>query len=294
MKYLCSVFILLFFVPSLAQAQENELVFTNRQSIGDGKNGRTWSQWKKDVGDKRIGKVTVIARRQRGKNVYLNLRFGNGRTLDNGKRESLVGNDQQTLSWNVGGQRSSGEPLVLKVYNGKALIESVSVEVLPELPKPKPKPAAVQNSQPAPAPVARQSREERRNSLDPEARSGCERRESLRRATIEVAKVKESGGLFSGKRRVAGSIKAACVEEAGYYENGQLVSSFDLPFQNRFSRSQFEVQVRSGKNGEFRVLTYDGNEEVLNVDEIIVEAGEQERLNRKRRRQGIPYSGRGR
>jgi hypothetical protein len=179
--------------------------------------------------------------------------------------------------------------LVIKVYNGRALIESVKVEVLPEPPKPEPKPAAVQNSQPAPAPVARQSREERRNSLDPEARSGCERRESLRQATIEVSKVKESGGLFSGKRRVSGNIKAACIEEAGYYENGQLVSSFDLPFQNRFSRSQFEVRVRSGKSGEFRVLTYDGHEEVLNVDQIIVEATEQDRLKRKRRRQGNPY-----
>ena len=38
MKHIYSFLILLFFISSLAQAQENELAFTDRQSIGDGKN----------------------------------------------------------------------------------------------------------------------------------------------------------------------------------------------------------------------------------------------------------------
>jgi len=86
---------------------------------------------------------------------------------------------------------------------------------------------------------------------------------------IEVAQIRQSGGLFSGKRRVSGSIKGACIEEAGYYEEGKLKNSFEIPFQNRFRRSQFEVQITSGKNGEIRVLTFDGTEEVIRVDELI-------------------------
>jgi len=275
MKYLLSNLILIFLFSSNLLAQNESLSFDVGKILGDGKSGRIWSQWRQDIGDRRIGQVTVRARKKTGRaNTYLNLRLGNGNALDDGKRVPFPDSELRTISWNGGGQPSKGSPLVLKAYNGQVLIDSVIVEVLPEPVKPEPVPAPeVKRSAPVASsstgPSAFEVQQNRRKNFDSNEQQGCERRQRLTAPEIEVAQIRQSGGLFSGKRRVSGSIKGACIEEAGYYEEGRLKSSFDIPFQNRFRRNQFEVQITSGKNGEIRVLTYDGTEEVIRVDELI-------------------------
>ena len=93
------------------------------------------------------------------------------------------------------------------------------------------------------------------------------RRGRFRRPRIEIHKVKQSGGFFSGKYRISGSVQGACIEEAGYYESGRLKERFEIPMTDSFKRHEFQIRVKSGKRGEIRVYAADGSEDIIEVDQ---------------------------
>lgn len=261
---------LLLIVPSTALAQKpssrGESIRVG-QIIGDGKDGRAFAKWSYLTKGHPIVSIDVTVRKRAGgKNAYLNLRFGKDKTLDNAKRAYLKDNSTQTFTWNIGGKRSRGRPLILNAYNGEVEVISANVTyvVMNLLDQTKPPPSMAAGTPPMdnPAPKPETMNEETGNM------DHC-RHSRIRYPRIEFGNFKSSGGLFSGKYRMNGSVFAACVEEAGYYENGRRVQSIDFPRSDRAQRVEFRVKVRTGRNGQIRVYQSNGHVESISVDDEI-------------------------
>lgn len=236
------------------------------QTIGDGKNGRTYSKWSANLGDEQVNRVTVRLRKKSGGNdAYVNLRFGDGQTFENGKREYLADNSSRSVSWNVGGQRSGGQPLMLLAYNGEVIVESVSVDIQdkkPVLPDYGNRPGQGGNRPIYPPNGGSGSN---LGNYD-EAYKTCRRMYRIAYPRVEIGRLNPSGNIFSGDQRASGSIYGQCIQEAGYFEYGQLKEKIDFPLSDRFERRNFSVKMRSNRNAEIRVYTTDGQEAIARVD----------------------------
>jgi hypothetical protein len=87
---------------------------------------------------------------------------------------------------------------------------------------------------------------------------------------IEIDSVQPTGGLFSGKYKVRGSIFGACLEETGYFEDGRKRSDFRLPpYSERFNRVPFELKVQQGRGGEIKVYSSNGGRDSVYIDDIL-------------------------
>lgn len=240
------IFLFCLFVATFAQAQTRE--FRSNQVIGDGKEGRSFAKWQGEIGNAAVGKVTVkLQKRSGGSDTYVNLRFGDDDTLEGGKRQYLNDNSFQTISWDVGGEQSKNRPLILNAYNGEVLIELIKVDF-------------IENTPPTGGPLIPRP-EEGSDQL-----TACRELYRIGYPRIDIGKVKPTGNIFSGDQKVSGSIYAQCVQEAGYFEYGDLKEKIDFPLSDRFQRKSFSVKIRQQKNGEIRVYTTDGQEAVMSVD----------------------------
>lgn len=102
--------------------------FLVNQIISDGKNGRTWGQWKQVVREQEVRMVTAVVQRQSGNDdTFVNLRFEGEPTFEGGKRIYLRNDREQSVQWDVSGKVPDGKPLVLNAYNGEVLLKSVHV-----------------------------------------------------------------------------------------------------------------------------------------------------------------------
>ena len=250
--------------------------FQVNQTIGDGQKGRTYGRWRQTIKERPVERVTVALRRTAGSNdTYVNLRYKGGQTFENGKREYLRDGDLKALSWNVNNTNPQGKPLVLNVYKGAVHIQSVTVHYTqprkhfdPRLqPRPKPPTHTVPRGGSDGGDYQQNNDDNDRYEDEDEVARRCLNRR-IRPPRIEVAKVRDSGGIFSGKLRVQGSIVGMCVEEAGYFEKGRLKERFEFPYTSRFKRREFSIQARTGRQGKIRVLTSDGKEEVVEIDDL--------------------------
>lgn len=249
--------------------------FSVNQVVGDGKNGRTFAKWTQSLPERPVESVSVTVRRQSGgDNTYVNLRFGSGATFENGKREYVRGGGTMTLTWNVGGVVPNGQPLVLNAYDGEVFVQSARVSF-------------VRGSRPT-----FDDRDDRGGydegygggrddhrqdgpafgSGDGDAAERC-RRARVQRPRIEIGRVRPTGGVFSGKFKIGGSIYGACIQEAGYFEEGRLKESIRFPLDDRFNRLEFEITGRSGRRGELRVFTTDGMDDVVPIDDELRNSG---------------------
>lgn len=269
--------------PVLADDSE----FFNVQTVvGDGSDGRIYRKWEQQIHEERVRSVEVTLQRKSGsKDTYVNLRFGDGMTFENGKRVQLGDSSERTVSWNVDGRKPEGKPLVLNAYKGEVEVRSVRVHFMGgdgsrlggSQPRPIPRPKPIRPADDVDYSGSgsdshfggQHSGQQSAGSGDDAARDRC-RYARYQRPRIEIDEVKDSGGLFSGKYKVRGSISAACVEEAGYYERGKLKERIEFPLDDRFQRQEFEVKVKSGKGGELRVLTSDGSDDRIDIDDALV------------------------
>jgi hypothetical protein len=255
---------------SLSFGAEESLAIGNRQGfavnqlLSDGKNGRVWRQWRQNIANRGVQRVEIVLRRQTGgNNTSINLRYGDGQAFEGGRQIFFTDNNLKTVSFNVGGAAPNGQPLVINAYNGEVFVTTVNVyyqgsgssikNTHQHPPRPKPRPGNVIPSV--------------NNNNDSLALQRC-RNIRIRRPRIEVGSVRASGGLFSNKKRIKGSIFGACVEEAGYFENGRLKQEFPFPLSDRYQRRDFEVQARTGRNAEIRVFTVDGREDSIDIDDL--------------------------
>ena len=276
-----SALLLSFFFLALPANATTSDSFQVNQVLGDGKNGNTWSQWSQPVNNGTITVVRAEVKRVKGGNdTFINLRFGSGQAFGNGKQTFLTHDKYQTVRWNVN-QSGNGKPLVMNAYNGEVLLRNVVVVYADSL----------QGSRGSDGRYDDREHDSRRHdgrryddrhsgSLSGKVRDddyrgsqgrvprSC-RRGDYRAPRIEVGKVKSSGGLFSGKYRIRGSIEGSCVEEAGYFEEGRLKERFQIPLSDRFQRQEFNIKVRSGRNGEIRVYSSDGRDDRVYVDDLI-------------------------
>ncbi len=101
-------------------------------TVGDGKNGRVFAKWQEQLADRPVETISVrLQKRSGGNDAYINLRFGAGQVLENGRRVYLTDGGAQTVTWNAGGIRSGGQPLVLMAYNGEVDVTSAEVQYSP-------------------------------------------------------------------------------------------------------------------------------------------------------------------
>lgn len=239
------------------------------QTIGDGKNGRTYSKWSANLGDEQVNRVTIRLRKKSGGNdAYVNLRFGDGQTFENNKREYLTDNSSRSVSWNVGGQRSGGQPLMLLAYNGEVIVESVSVDIQdkkPVQPDYGNKPGYGNNGNRPVYPPNNNGSGQTLGNYD-EAYKVCRRMYRIAYPRVEIGRLNPTGNIFSGDQRASGSIYGQCIQEAGYFEYGQLKEKIDFPLSDRFERRNFAVKMRPNRNAEVRVYTTDGQEAIARVD----------------------------
>lgn len=269
LSFLSSLVLLCFAIPSGATAQPARGLWSTynvKTVISDGSNGRVWQRWSQNISERPVRSVIVTLERRSGSNdTFVNLRFGlNGQTFENGRRVYLRDNSRQSITWNVNGEAPGGRPLVLNAYKGEVYVDHVRVEfadaeqpvsnVRPIVKPPRPRPLTVDSGS---------------SGADAATVRRCERRDNMRPPRIEITRVKPTGDLFSGKYRIEGSITAACVEEAGYYERGRLKDKIDIPLASNFQRQDFKLTVRTGKSGEIRVLTVTGDEASEYVDDAI-------------------------
>jgi len=248
----------------LAFAEEEVTTYQPGVVIGDGRSGRVFRKWSKVVQDpRRIKRVELTLRLKEGsEKTYVNLRFGEyGDAFEQGKRAYFTNGKLLTTSFLVG-EPSRTRPLVLNVYEGEVYVAEVRAFF-----------------DPVHSPVGSGTTQE----LEPgdsfghetqaeKAALDCDRR-NLKRPRIEIARVRKSGGLFSGKYRIDGEVFGACIEEAGYYERGKLEKRFFIPLSDRHQRYEFELQVRSGRSGQIRAYTSDGRVERVYIDEVIKDSG---------------------
>ena len=246
--------------------------------IGDGKSGRSYGKWTQSLPERPVQSVSITVRRQSGGDgTFVNLRFGSGATFENGKREYLRGNGTMTLTWNVGGIAPNGQPLVLNAYDGEVFVQSARV-------------AFVGGARPHyddrddrggyDEGYGHSGHDDRQDSYhqdgpafgNGDAAERC-RRARIQRPRIEVGRVRPTGGVFSGKFKVEGSIYGACVQEAGYFEEGRLKESIRFPLDDRYNRQEFQITGRSGRRGELRVFTTDGRDDVVSIDEELRNSG---------------------
>ena len=270
--------------PSPLFANNTEEISVGK-TIGDGKNGNVWYQWRQTLKEKSVQRVTATLRKKKGgSDTYVNLRFGSKGALEGGKRINLNDGAPVTASWNIGGERPRGQKLVMNIYGGEAYLETVSIEYLEPISNKGANDHFGESGRRTNRPIDRDGRDRDFDRRDEsEIARKCDRKRRLRVPEIEIEDVDSTGGLFSGKYRIKGSIMGACIEEAGYFEKGRLKQSFDYPFSDRYKRENFRIKVRSGKRGEIRILSYDGGEERLFVDDII---NDKPNSNRNRNRNG--------
>jgi hypothetical protein len=256
-----------------AGSQDEE--FKVARITSDGKNGRPFSQIRQKVAERPIASVTVRLQKQTGGNdTFVNLRFGSGQTFESGRREALTDTQSKTITWNLDGQTPNGQPLVFNAYNGEVYVHSLSVryadstEKEPERGLERDRVFEKQDDRP---------HRSQRNAVD-ESESLASCRDNFRRVRpprIEISELRASGGLFSGKYRLGGVISGQCIEEAGYYEQGRLKEKIEVPLSDRFNRTDFRVQVRSGRGGEIRAFLIDGTDESVFVDDEITKSEQQ-------------------
>ncbi len=254
------------------------------QILGDGKSGRVYRTWTQGIAEGPVESVSITMRRQSGSDAtYANLRYGSGNTFE-GKREYLRGGGNVTFTWNVGGAAPNGQPLVLNIYDGEAFVQSARVTYL--RPERGPSRRPFDPGPPGYDEGYGRDNDERsgydrrdRNSggllsgsQSSEAEERC-RRERVRRPRIEIGRVRATGGVFSGKFKVSGSIYGACVQEAGYFEEGRMKEEIHFPLDDRYNRQEFEITGRSGRRGEIRVFTTDGSDDILSIDDELRDSG---------------------
>lgn len=270
---------------AIGRGSDATATFAVNRVIGDGKSGRVFQRWEQRIDERPVESVTVALRKERGgDDTFVNLRFGSGETFENGKREYLRGGGAKSVTWRVDGREPDGQPLVLNIYNGEATVERVEVRYAdaarpqatigqPFSTGSQPRPRADNNDRDEDN--GNDSYQPRDSDDDAGAIERCRRTRKLRRPRIETGRLRQSGGLFSGKYRLEGSIYGSCIEEAGYFEDGRLKEQFRFPLDDRHQRREFEVQVRSGRNGEIRVFNTRGDEESIAIDELIKDSSEQ-------------------
>ena len=251
--------------PATSIASSSEK-FTVGSNISDGKKGRPWKQWKQSLNNNPIERITARVRKVSGPaDTYINLRFNKGSALDNGKRISLPSGGEIEASWNLHGERPDGRQLVMNAYKGVVTLVSVEIHYRNT--------STSTSSNTSASPTETQtSSNDARVDFDPETEQRC-LHSRVKRPRIEIGKVKKSGGVFSGKYRVEGSMYGACIEEAGLFVGGRLRKSVDFPFTDKFKRKEFSFQVRSGKRAQLRIYTINGREDVVDIDEEITESG---------------------
>ena len=264
-------------LSSGAFADQGRDKFAVNQILSDGKDGRVWRQWRQGIRNEGVQNVVVVLRRINGGNdTSVNLRYGDGPTFEN-KQFYLTDNNIKSVSFNVGGAAPNGQPLVLNAYKGEVQVSNIVVNYVGA--------AAPQrhsghtrwgegkyNSKPGMSRPGRDAYDNRASNENAAVRR-CRSLDRIRRPRIEIGRVKPSGGLFSGKYRINGSVYGACIEEAGYFERGRLKDEVQIPLDDRYTRREFSFQVRSGRSGEIRVYTIDGREDIVDVDELIKEEG---------------------
>lgn len=243
-------------------------VFNDNVQISDGKQGRVWNKWSRVVKEQTVVSVVATIKKNSGGNdTFINLRYGKGNTFENGKQVFLGNNQTTTAHWTVQ-EKPNGRPLVLNAYKG--VVQVISVKIVYAATKPKTRAISIGASSShgntnSGRPTAHHPRSTPNNS---QTVAICQRG-NYNSPNIEISKVKSSGRFFSGKYRVSGSIRGSCVEEAGYFENGQLKEKFTFPYSARFKRQEFHIKARSGKGGEIRVYTTNGAESRIEIDQYI-------------------------
>ncbi len=250
-----------------AFADSNLDSLTVNTTIGDGKGGRAFAKWTHVPQNKPIETIRItLSRVSGGNDTFVNLRFEGGPALENGKRINVLGGKALTTgSWSLGGKSSNGKALVLNAYNGEVRVGRVTIEyqgTTSALPTQNSSSGYTVSNNPFGSSGAG-------SSASNDDQEFC-KRQRLKSPRVEISEMRASGGLFSGKYRVSGEVFGQCIEEAGYYEKGRLEQKFDVPYDARFKRVRFETKVRSGKDGEIRVLASDGSEDRINIDDEIV------------------------
>lgn len=258
------------------------------QVLGDGKNGRQFRKWTQGLPERPVQSVSITLRRQSGGDgTFVNLRFGDGSTFENGKREYLRGGGTTTVNFEVGGQTPNGQPLVLNAYDGEVYVQSVRVSFVNQGSQPLP-------PRPRPRPPFNDQHDDRggydegyghggydqgggqggylSGDQDRDAEERC-RRARVQRPRIEVGRVRGTGGVFSGKFKVEGSIYGACIQEAGYFEEGRMKEPIRFRLDDRYNRQEFQITGRSGRRGEIRVYTTDGLEDRISIDDELRNSG---------------------
>ncbi len=252
--------------PDTASAgDKSKVVYRVNQSISDGKNGRVWRQWRENVANRRIERVEAVLKRTKGANdTFVNLRFGNGEAFENGKQIFIRDGEKQTVAWQVGAL-PSGQPLVFNAYNGEVQLERVILYY--------PQPAtSVSTSGGSKKPdSSKPGWHAAVDSVtgDTSAAGRCRRAKRVQAPKIEIGKVEATGGLFSGKYHISGSLFGSCIEEAGYFENAKLKQKIEFPLTDTVKRVEFKVNTKTGKNGEIRIYSTTGQESIEFVDEIV-------------------------
>ena len=226
-------------------------------TISDGKEGRVWKQWRQNIQTQAVSTIQATLRRTKGTpSTYVTLRFGTDPVLENGRRVTLENDEPQTITWDADGAVAHGKPLVLNAYEGEVEIESVTVQYG----KPSTLVSSIigtQKSSAASQPVHSASTER------------CLSQRRLKPPKIEILLIENGGDPSSDTFQIEGEITGSCVKEAAHFEHGRLKTPINFPLSSEPSAQAFQLRVASGRNGEIRVTTICGDEDILFIDDAI-------------------------
>jgi hypothetical protein len=121
-------------------------------------------------------------------------------------------------------------------------------------------PAPAANQPAAPAVVA-QGQDQTRGAGYQECRQAST--DTLGRPTVEIGDVERSGGLFSDKYNIRGSVEGVCIVEAGVFEGGKKIQDIPVVTAREFRRFDFDVKASAGVKPEIRAYNINGQRDVF-------------------------------
>ncbi|MBX7137170.1 MAG: hypothetical protein K1X83_04230 [Oligoflexia bacterium] len=93
----------------------------------------------------------------------------------------------------------------------------------------------------------------------------CRQNSSWSSPHVDVQSVEKSGGAFSDRYKVSGTVEGICLAEAGLFENGKLTQRIRLRTAPTLKRYEFSITARLDDVPEIRVYNVNGDRDVYQV-----------------------------
>lgn len=107
------------------------------------------------------------------------------------------------------------------------------------------------------------------DNVDKNELEACKISAGTSKPRIQVDLAKPVGSPYSTIYIISGKIVGSCIDEAGYYENGEIKQKFYIPLSTKLTKFNYNITTYKGLKAEVRVYSLDGRQDKLDIEEEI-------------------------